>query len=91
MPLVKAATIDRLIELFDPDEGRTIVVPAHDGQLGNPVLWDRRYFTAMMALTGDSGARKLLHQYADAVTELGVDDTVLRDFDTPESLDELNG
>ena len=28
-------------------------------RLGNPVLWDRRYFPAMMALTGDSGARCL--------------------------------
>ena len=91
MPLVTAGTIDRLIETFDPDEGRTIVVPSHDGQLGNPVLWDRRYFPAMMALTGDSGARGLLRQHADAVTELGVDDTVLRDFDTPESLHGLDG
>ncbi len=91
MPLVTGSTIDRLIEAFDPDEGRTIVVPAHDGQLGNPVLWDRRYFPAMMALTGDSGARKLLRQHADAVTELGVDATVLRDFDTPESLHDLDG
>ena len=91
MPLVTGGTIDRLIEAFDPDEGRTIVVPAHDGQLGNPVLWDRRYFPAMMALTGDSGARKLLRQHADAVTELGVDATVLRDFDTPESLHDLDG
>ena len=91
MPLVTAATIDRLIETFDPDEGRAIVAPSHDGRLGNPVLWDRRYFPAMMALTGDSGARALLRQHADAVAELASDATVLRDFDTPESLRDLAG
>ncbi len=55
------------------------------------MLWDRRYFPAMMALSGDSGARALLRQHAEAVAELATDDTVLRDFDTPESLTELAG
>ncbi len=91
MPLITGATIDQLIETFDPEEGRSIVVPAHDGQIGNPVLWGRRYFPAMMALTGDSGARSLLRQHAEAVAEIAVDDTVLRDFDTPESLHGLAG
>lgn len=91
MPLVTAASIDRLIETYDPDEGRFIVAPVHDGQLGNPVLWDRRYFPAMMALTGDQGARPLLRQHAEAVAEVPLDDTVLRDFDTVDSLATLHG
>ncbi len=90
MPLVTGASIDRLIEAYDPDEGRLIVVPTHDGQWGNPVLWDARYFPAMMALTGDSGARKLLRQHADAVAEIPLDESVLRDFDTVESLAALS-
>jgi molybdenum cofactor cytidylyltransferase len=91
MPLVTGATIDSLIETYDPDEGRTIVVPVHDGQMGNPVLWDRRYFAAMMGLSGDSGARSLLRQHAEGVAEFVTDATVLRDFDTPESLRDLPG
>jgi molybdenum cofactor cytidylyltransferase len=91
MPLVGAETIDRLIDAYDPDEGRSIVAPVHDGQWGNPVLWDRRYFPAMMALTGDTGARGLLRQHADAVSELPADAAVLQDFDTPESLQALAG
>ena len=89
MPLVTGASIDRLIEAYDPDEGRLIVVPTHDGQWGNPVLWDRRYFPAIMDLAGDTGARKLLGRHADAVAEIPLDDTVLRDFDTVESLTAL--
>jgi molybdenum cofactor cytidylyltransferase len=82
--------VNRLIDTYDPDEGRLIVVPTHDGQWGNPVLWDRSYIPAMMALTGDSGARKLLRQHADAVAEIPLDESVLRDFDTLESLAALS-
>ena len=67
------------------------MVPVHRAQMGNPVLWDRRFFPAMMALSGDSGAKALLRQHAEAVAELATDATVLRDFDTPESLRDLPG
>ena len=86
MPLVGGAAMNRLIDAYDPDEGRLIVVPTHDGQWGNPVVWDGRYIPAMMALTGDAGARKLLRQHEDALVEVPLDDSVLRDFDTVESL-----
>jgi molybdenum cofactor cytidylyltransferase len=86
MPLVAGSAMNRLIEFYDPDEGRLIVVPTHDGKWGNPVLWDRSFIPAMMALTGDSGARKLLRQHEDAMVEVPLDESVLRDFDTVESL-----
>ena len=43
MPLVTGRMIDRLIAAYDPDEGRSIAVPTHQGKIGNPILWDRRY------------------------------------------------
>jgi len=87
MPLVEATDISRIIAAYDPDEGRLIVVPTHDGQPGNPVLWDRGFIPEMMQLTGDTGARALLRRHADAIAEVAMDtDAVLRDFDTPESL-----
>jgi len=63
------------------------VAPTCRGKVGNPVLWDRRFFPEMAGLTGDMGARPLLERHADhvAYVELG-DDAVLRDFDTVESL-----
>jgi molybdenum cofactor cytidylyltransferase len=90
MPLVTGRVIDRLIAAYDPDEGRTIIVPTHDGRGGNPILWDRRYFPEMLALSGDSGARSLLKRYVEQVAEIAIDeDSVLRDFDTVESLSTL--
>ena len=90
MPLVTARVLDRLIESHDADEGRLIVLPTHHGKPGNPILWDRRYFAEMTALTGDVGARFLLARHAEAVAEVELDtDAVLRDFDTVESLGDL--
>jgi molybdenum cofactor cytidylyltransferase len=87
MPLVRAADIDRLLDAYDPAEGRLIIVPTHNGQRGNPVLWDRSFFPAMSALTGDTGARSLLQQYAEHVTEAETQsDSILIDFDTPQSI-----
>ncbi len=92
MPLVAGAALDRLIAAFDPDEGRRIVVPVHDGQAGNPVLWDRGFVGEMMSLSGDAGARSLLRRHMDQVAEVPLEtDAVLRDFDTEESLAGLDG
>jgi molybdenum cofactor cytidylyltransferase len=90
MPLVGADTIDRVIDAYDPDEGRLIVVPTHRGKRGNPVLWDRRFFADILALTGDTGARALLLRHAEHVAEIALDsDAVLTDFDTPEAASRL--
>ncbi len=92
MPLVTGRMIERLIEAYDPDEGRSVVVPTCRGKIGNPVLWDRRFFPDIAGLVGDVGARALLERHSEYVAqvELG-DDAVLRDFDTVESLATLPG
>jgi molybdenum cofactor cytidylyltransferase len=91
MPFVTAHHVDRLIAAYDEDEGRTICVPTHDGKWGNPVLWSRRYFPEMLAISGDKGARELLHTYADKLCEVPMEDTgILRDFDTPEAFEEAD-
>ena len=86
MPLVTGRLLDQLIAAHDADEGRRIVVPMHDGQRGNPVLWDRSHFAALQALTGDAGAKTVLRANLDDVAEVAAEIGVLRDFDTPESL-----
>jgi molybdenum cofactor cytidylyltransferase len=87
MPLVGAALLDRLIAAHNPAAGRAVVVPTYRGQRGNPVLWDRAFFAALCALTGDRGARGLLAGLAGQVAEIEADDdAVLRDFDTAASL-----
>ncbi len=87
MPLVTGRVLDRILTAYDPDEGRAIVLPTHQGRAGNPVLWDRAFFAEILSLTGDTGARSLLRRHAEQVAEVEAgDDSVLRDFDTVDSL-----
>jgi molybdenum cofactor cytidylyltransferase len=90
MPLIAGRDLDKLIAAFNPIEGRAIVVPTRRGKRGNPVLWSRQFFPEMMALSGDSGARRLVDEHADLVAEIEMDsDGVLIDIDTPQALAEL--
>jgi molybdenum cofactor cytidylyltransferase len=90
MPRLEARHFDGLIAAYragDPDE---ILVPVYDRKRGNPVLWPRRYFAEIAALTGDVGARALLEQHADHVRPIASDDAaILVDVDTPDALAEL--
>ena len=72
MPQVDRALIDKLIAAFDPERGALVVVPSIDGRRGNPVVWSRRFFPDLMAITGDIGARHLIASYAEAVVEVPV-------------------
>jgi molybdenum cofactor cytidylyltransferase len=86
MPWITAAHIDRLIATFDPDKP-AIVLPVRAGRRGHPVLWPRRYFPAILDLTGDVGARELLARYSSEVRAVPFDtDAIFDDIDTPDEL-----
>ena len=92
MPLVKRSHIDALVAAFDPAGDRTIYVPTFERKRGNPILWSRRHFAEMSALSGDVGAKALLDQHAEAVALVPVPDPgVTVDVDTPEALRALDG
>ena len=86
MPRITAEHLDRIIAAFDPAQP-SIVVPEKDGRRGNPVLWPREFFGAMMRLSGDQGARGLLAQHADRVKRVAIDDdAIFVDVDRPDDL-----
>jgi len=88
MPLIDAHLIDRLVEAFAPDRGNLIVVPVADGRRGNPVVWSRRFFSELMTLDGDIGARHLIAKHGEAVAEVPVDgESAFLDIDTPQALE----
>lgn len=47
--------------------GKGIVASAYAGTLGTPVLFTRRYFPGLLALTGGQGAKKLLAEFSNDV------------------------
>ncbi len=86
MPLVTTETLRRLIAAYNPAEHRSICVPVHKGEKGNPVLWGKQHFPLLLGLSGDRGARGLIDQLTDDVVEVAMpDDAVLTDIDTPEA------
>jgi molybdenum cofactor cytidylyltransferase len=87
MPRVSSQVINRMIAAFNPTEHRTIIVPVHKGQWGNPVLWGAEHFDVLCSLEGDKGARALIQQFKSEAVEINVEDPgVLMDADTPEAL-----
>lgn len=91
MPRIDTATIDRLIEAFDPDQGALLVVPTYKGKRGNPVIWSSRFFPALAAVHGDTGGRHLIGENSEAVVEVEIGSHVALDIDTQEALAAIGG
>jgi molybdenum cofactor cytidylyltransferase len=89
MPEVGARDIDRLIAAFDPAEGRELCrAVTADGTPGHPVLFGRRFFETLAALRGDRGAREVLREAAEFVTDVPTPGRAAAvDLDTPEDWD----
>ncbi|TAD88890.1 MAG: 4-diphosphocytidyl-2C-methyl-D-erythritol kinase [Alphaproteobacteria bacterium] len=87
MPGIAAPDIDRLIAAFAPAERRSIIIPTHHGQRGNPVMLARALWPQAMAVEGDVGARPVIAANPDHVAEVAIDHAgVLLDLDTPSAL-----
>lgn len=62
--------------------GAPIVASAYAGTLGTPAIFSREVFPELMALEGDSGARKLLKTYGHKVATVEFPEGEI-DIDTP--------
>lgn len=86
MPAVDAGAIDRLVGAFEPARGALIVRATSGGRRGNPVLWSRRFFADLAAITGDQGGRALFEAVPEAVVDVEIGPAAGLDVDTPEAL-----
>jgi molybdenum cofactor cytidylyltransferase len=93
MPDLNTALICQLSRHFIEAGRDRIIVPwianagDHGGRQGNPVIWPRRLFPALMALTGDQGGKALIQAAGNAVERVIVADTsAATDIDTREQL-----
>ncbi len=86
MPLVSAASITSMVAVFDPAQGRGIIVPMIAGKRANPVLWAREYWPQLTDIKGDIGGKTTLAAAGDAVFEVMLEDEgLLMDVDDPAS------
>lgn len=86
-PAVTSALLDSLIESHR-STGHQIVACEYGGALGAPALFGQPLFGALLALTGDEGARRIIQAYDGPVTRLPFP-AGLFDIDTPEDAQRL--
>ncbi|MGR3290195.1 MAG: NTP transferase domain-containing protein [Paracoccaceae bacterium] len=86
MPDVTVDHLNLLIAAFDPSENREICrAVTQDGSAGHPVLFGRRFFESLAALSGDKGARDIIRDATDFLVDVPTPGNgALTDLDTPE-------
>ena len=82
MPWVDPKTIARIASALEA--GASIVAPRFRGERGHPVGFAPLHREALLALTGDEGARSIIDAHRGVLQLIEVDDPgVVRDVDTP--------
>ncbi|MCB8987368.1 MAG: putative selenium-dependent hydroxylase accessory protein YqeC [Ardenticatenaceae bacterium] len=90
-PLVTPEVIDRLLAAYE-QETYGLIAPTYEGQRGNPVLIDRRYFAELLALPAGAAPRYLLRRHPEDVRLLPVDAPgVVIDLDDPQAYERWKG
>lgn len=93
LPLVESEDLNRLLGEFEAGSEETIVVPFHEGQRGNPVLFSAIYRDEVMQTRGPvGGCRGIVKRYPERVVAVAMEtDHVVYDVDTPEDYARLIG
>lgn len=81
-PFVTGTLLRELVRTYQTS-GQPVVACDYGGELGVPMLISQRFFSDLLQLTGDRGARALLHRYPDAVARVPFP-AGHQDLDTPE-------
>lgn len=71
MPYIKVSTIQSLIQ--QASEAK-IVQPISGARAGNPVIFGSNYYSEILSLQGDKGAKQLLSKHAEHLLEIEVND-----------------
>jgi molybdenum cofactor cytidylyltransferase len=80
-PMIEPATIDILIKAWLGNQGE-LIAPVFNGRRGNPVIFGRRYFDELFAVSRGADPREVLKRRADEIEMVDVDsETILHDLD----------
>ncbi len=83
-PLLTSGHLQKLTE----HSTASIIASNYNNRPGVPALFDKKWFPALMQLTGDQGARKLFDLYAEEVYTISFPEGAF-DIDTPENYEYL--
>lgn len=83
MPFIQPATIIKVVAAIQA--GASIAMPSYQGQRGHPVGFSAKFKEALMAVSGEQGARTIIKRHEDELTLIQTDDVgVITDIDTLE-------
>jgi len=90
MARIDTPSIDKVVDSYKLNNG-TIIIAAHNGKYGHPILLDRKLFGDIAQITEDTyGLKSVIKKHENDIrlVEVGTGN-VLRDVDTPEDLQHL--
>ena len=88
-PMLNSATINTLLERFWSSD-KDICVPAYRGKRKTPTVFGRRFYSQLMGIKGDRGARQLIDANPDQVLTVEMDDPLcFFDVDTQQDFENL--
>ena len=68
------------------EEPERIIVPEAEGRWGNPCVFPKKFFEALLELTGDTGGKAVIRKNQDSVRTVTVPAKSLMDIDRKEDL-----
>jgi molybdenum cofactor cytidylyltransferase len=86
-PAIDVTLFTEIIKMYS--RGAKIVASKYQDIAGVPVLFDRQFFTSILKLSGDQGAKSIMKANADQVQSVDFDLGWL-DIDTPKDIETLN-
>ncbi len=90
MPRLDADLLRHLVATFAAGGSDSIVFPClPDGSQRNPVLWPRRLFVELGALTGEQGAKSVLMAHTTETVAVPAEPEAFTDIDTVDDLERL--
>ena len=85
-PLLESTYLEKLILNCDVDK---ICVTKYSGSVGVPAVFYKKYFTALVGLTGRVGAKKLIGTYQKNLIKITPENEQLVDIDDRETYEKL--
>lgn len=89
-PLLRRASVERLLDAWLCDREK-IAALSHEGVRGNPVIFPKRYFPELLALSGDKGGSAVIRRHPGELVTVEAEACELEDIDFAEDLRRLGG
>lgn len=87
-PMVTSQDLRALLDVHAAEPEAIVAAEYGDGVIGPPCLFPARDFAALVALSGDRGARGVLREQAARVVRVSMPNAAV-DVDTPQDLERL--